>query len=176
MTETPAPTPDNPEAPEMNEATSPDAKPRKGFPLVPVLLVVLIGLVLGQALIKPDVVHLEDEYWLSDTAAAFAAAEAQDMPVLAVFTADWCPPCQTLKSQVFTDETVRAELPGQVVPLYVDMTERDAPLSGFAQQYGVSGIPTMLLLGSDGEVIDGRQGAMSASDFMAWLETNRPQS
>ena len=42
--------------------------------------------------------------WRSDLTAALENAAAQDKPVLAYFTAEWCPPCQIMKREVWPRE------------------------------------------------------------------------
>jgi len=147
---------------------------RRGLARDSILLLVLIG-ALGAALVlnlRPrSVVHLDPATWRTDPAAAMAEASAE-RPVLALFTADWCGPCQTLKSNVFADSSVAGELAGRVVPLYVDLTSPEAGSSeaDLAARHAVQSIPTMILMDGQGAVLGRRSGVMSAGEFTAWLD------
>lgn len=139
-----------------------------------IVIVVLIALFFGALLLNRrsgTVVHLDDAIWQSDLVSARAAA-TDDRPVLALFTADWCGPCQTLKSNVLTNPNVAADLSERVVPLYVDLT---APTKGswqeqLAVRYAVQSIPTMIVLNADDEILSQRGGLMSAEAFTAWID------
>jgi hypothetical protein len=58
-------------------------------------------------------------HWLSDPEAAFAQARAEGRPLLALTSAEWCPPCQLLESTTLEDPWVRWML-GDLLLLRVD--------------------------------------------------------
>jgi thiol-disulfide isomerase/thioredoxin len=91
-------------------------------------------------------------------------------PTLVLFTADWCPPCQTLKSQVLNQPAVVKRLHGSLVFRKVDLTTRDRASSDVARQYGVDGIPTMILFDRRGREIDRYDRAQTVEDFLDWLD------
>ncbi len=81
----------------------------------------------------------------ADIDAAFSRAIAEKKPVFLFWTAAWCPPCNHVKSTIFTREDFVAKSRA-FVPVYVD---GDTP-SGQAlgKRFNVSGYPTMVLLDS----------------------------
>lgn len=73
------------------------------------------------------------------------------VPVLADFTADWCPPCQSLSPRL---RALAAANPGvlRVVSVQVDQCPE------LVAKYSVQALPTLLLL-VNGEVVDSFEGA-----------------
>ncbi len=88
--------------------------------------------------------------WRQD---AEAALTDSTRPVLLHFTADWCPPCQQMKANVYSDEAFAAWLDANVVPVKVDLTAPGAAEQALATRFQVQHIPTLVLLGSDGIVL-----------------------
>ncbi|EMA26457.1 thioredoxin [Haloarcula argentinensis] len=86
---------------------------------------------------------------LSDPVSIDGKAELSDITtdhdvVLVDFYADWCGPCQMLEPVV---ETVAAETAATVAKIDVDANQE------LAAEYGVRGVPTLLLF-ADGEPVD----------------------
>jgi thioredoxin-like negative regulator of GroEL len=86
-------------------------------------------------------------------------------PVFLYFTADWCPPCKTMKLEVWPDATIAATME-QYDAVYIDTDERP-DLGG---RYGVPSIPTMVVLAPDGTERDRRVGLASVKELTAWLD------
>ena len=85
-----------------------------------------------------------------------------DTPVLVDFWAEWCGPCKMIGPSL---EEISDELAGKVVIAKINIDENpDAP-----GQYGVRGIPTMILF-KNGEIADTKVGAAPKSALKGWLE------
>ena len=103
----------------------------------------------------------------ADIDSAFAKASADKKPVFLFWTAAWCPPCNHVKSTIFTREEFIAKS-RSFVPVYVD---GDTP-SGQAlgKRFNVSGYPTMLLLTADGGEVTRLEGSVEPAKYMQLLE------
>ena len=85
-----------------------------------------------------------------------------DTPVLVDFWAEWCGPCKMIAP--ILDE-IAGERAGDLTILKLDVDAN--PLS--AMQFGVMGIPTLLLF-KDGEVVERITGFLPKERFLSRLE------
>jgi thioredoxin:protein disulfide reductase len=88
--------------------------------------------------------------WERSEAVARARASAEKRPLLIDFTAAWCVACRDLSRETFADPLVVDEA-RRFVSVVVDVTnEDDASVGEIAKRYRVVGLPTVLVIGSDG--------------------------
>ena len=80
--------------------------------------------------------------------------------VLVDFYADWCGPCQMLEPVV---ESLAASTPAAVAKVDIDANQ------GLASQYGVRGVPTLLLF-ADGEAVERMVGVQSEDQLSALID------
>lgn len=102
--------------------------------------------------------------WRTDWSAALAEADKSGRPFVAYFTADWCGPCQQMKHTTWADRRVKDAL-DWFSPVKVDIDARQ----DLASKYQVDSIPTMALIGRDGEIIRRTSGYMTSEEFLKWL-------
>ena len=101
------------------------------------------------------------EGWLTDFAAAKKAAAEKKLPVFALFTgSDWCPWCVRLEKEVLSTDAFKNYAKDSLVLLFLDFPRRtqlpEAQAKAnreLAEQYGVRGDPTALLLDAAGKVL-----------------------
>lgn len=99
------------------------------------------------------------------TDASFEAdAVKSGVPVLVDFWAEWCGPCRML-SPVLDDISNAYQGKLKIVKVNVDES------SATAAQYGVRGIPTLLLM-KDGQVIGTKVGNLPKSQLTAFIDSN----
>ena len=103
----------------------------------------------------------------ADVDSAFSTAKAGKKPVFLFWTAAWCPPCNHVKSTIFTRNEFIAKSQS-FVPVYID---GDTP-SGQAlgKRFNVSGYPTMVLLTAEGNEVTRLEGAIEPAKYMQLLE------
>lgn len=102
---------------------------------------------------------------------AVAKSNETGKPVLVLATADWCRPCQHLKSTTLSDERVEAAIRERTIPVYLDLTEQSTATAEMqvARQMNISSLPTMVLWRPDGELARS-VGIMPAVEMLSWLE------
>jgi len=98
---------------------------------------------------------------------ALEEAKTENKPVIAVFSAIWCPPCQMMKKNVYPSKEIEA-YHDKFVWAYIDTDEESNAAD--AAKYKVSGIPHIQFISSTGEAIDQQIGASSAEAFAKTLD------
>ncbi len=89
--------------------------------------------------------------WEHSESQARNRAETERRPMLVDFTATWCGACNELSRITFADPAVMAEA-SRFVAVKVDATNEDDPLlDQIKDRYRVVGLPTVVVLGSDGQ-------------------------
>ena len=94
-------------------------------------------------------------------------AKKSGKPVIVVFSALWCGPCQAMKNGVYPSPEVQA-LQDKFEWAYLDIDDRSNGKA--AKEFGVGGIPHIQFLTADGKPIDKQVGSSSAASFAKTLE------
>ena len=100
----------------------------------------------------------------SPLVAALATASQSGKLVLIDFSAEWCAACKVLEAQVFSDATVIEALQDYV---FVEVDTDAFPAS--AKAHDVVGMPTLLVLNSDGEELYRNVGLITPEEFSETL-------
>lgn len=108
--------------------------------------------------------------WKSDWDKGLEQAEKTGKPMLVLFTADWCPPCQQMKKDVLSDPEVATRLRNEFTLVKVDLTEPGSPNQQTAATYGVRGIPTLIRFNAQGEQVSRLSGGVPKDTLLPWLD------
>ena len=109
--------------------------------------------------------------WADDYSATNAAAAASSKLVLINFTADWCPPCQQMKAQVYSQQQVADDITSKYVPLKVDMTDPGTAEHRVASRFGIEFLPTLVVTDAHGTELGRRVGYVSDAQLQSWLSS-----
>lgn len=102
--------------------------------------------------------------WLSDFDQALKQARLANKLVVIDFSATWCGPCKMMERTTFADEKVRQHMAG-FVALKVDIDLQRK----VAARYGVTSLPTTLVVDADGQPILGTVGFLEPRDYLRVL-------
>jgi len=102
----------------------------------------------GGAAVEGGGSHLE---WQAYEAVSAKAAVAGGGPVIIDFYADWCAPCRELDERTFSAPAVRAVLDGYT-RFRVDLTRATDSGQALIAEYGVMGVPTVIVFAGGEEV------------------------
>lgn len=80
--------------------------------------------------------------WREGYEAAAAEARETGKPLLLVFSAWWCPPCNEMKHEVWPDEDVGALANSDYIPVMINRDRHEA----LAAKYGVPSIPRIFIV------------------------------
>jgi thiol:disulfide interchange protein len=125
------------------------------------------------AVVGFSLTHAADVNFLHDYDEAVALAQKENKPLMVVFSATWCPPCQTMKKEVYPSTVVKRELDDWVC-VYLDFD--DSKNKKVKTQYQVKNIPHIQLLSSKEVAIDKQVGSSTAQQFAKWLKKNKSKA
>lgn len=107
--------------------------------------------------------------WMSDYTKAKQAAVTQSKPMLIMFTASWCGPCQRMKSTTLSEPSVEKAIEESFVPVMID-TDANPTVT---RKFGITAMPTMVVVHPVTEKVDQVRGSMGRTEFMAFLNRNK---
>ena len=129
----------------------------KKLPLIPAVL----------ALILAPALSFGGPAFSHDYTKALAKAKASNKPLILIFSASWCPPCQQMKHSVYPSKEVQP-YHDKFVWAYLDADlKENARVLG---AYGVSGIPHIEFLTPGGKSMGHFAGAVSPEKFTEVLD------
>lgn len=112
--------------------------------------------------------------WTAYDPGVLTEAREQGHPVLLYFAADWCLPCKELAATTFRNPAVLSAT-SEIVLVKIDLTTTArGATEKLRQDFGVVGVPTLILLGKRGQELWRNTGYITATDLTEALETSLP--
>ena len=108
------------------------------------------------------------EWYAGSVDSAFELARSQGTPVLLYWGADWCPPCNTLKAEVFNRREF-IERSRLLVPVSLDGDDPGAQKLG--ERFDVYAYPNLIVLSPDGEEITRLGGGLYLEQYLEAMDT-----
>ncbi|HEY6438290.1 MAG TPA: cytochrome c biogenesis protein CcdA, partial [Ignavibacteriaceae bacterium] len=132
----------------------------KGFRIFKIVFSVLMMAVGVFSLIPSETNSVEWKPFTED-----ALAEISGRGVVIDFYADWCIPCKELDALTFSDPDV-IELSKEFETYKADMTKSLSPeVENIRERFKIVGVPTVLILNSNGEEVERITGFVNAKEF-----------
>lgn len=107
-------------------------------------------------------------------ASALAESERNGKPILIDFNADWCPPCQKMKSEVF-DNGVRGQavqtavIPVSIVDRIRENGHNPPEIENLQNRFGVNAFPTLVVFSPATGRMVRTQGFGGADQTVQWI-------
>ena len=100
--------------------------------------------------------------WNTDMNNALKIAQKDNKMVFADFYADWCGYCKQLDEDTFTNQNVKQKFVQRYVLVKINVDQNPE----LASKYQIYGLPTMVILDSNGNVIKRQEGFVSAGELL----------
>jgi len=97
-----------------------------------------------------------------------AQAKQAKQPVLVDFYADWCVECQRMAAGVFPDPSVQQAL-AKIKVIKVNVTAYNHDSQALLYHYHVLGLPTLLFIDAQGNLVSRRSGMQDVAQLTQWL-------
>ena len=93
-------------------------------------------------------------------------AQKANKPILAVFSATWCGPCQELKTNLFKNVAFK-KVTDEVVLLYIEQTTKEG--AAYNSKYKVIGFPSFRIFSQQGVLLDQGFPERTVDGFLKWI-------
>lgn len=103
--------------------------------------------------------------WESNLQTAAAQAASTNRLVLVHFWAHWCQACLRMEQEVFSQPDVQAAIQADYVPVRLNVDHNRA----LAQQFGISSLPTDVVITPNGRVLQRQPGFIDRYQYVARL-------
>jgi YHS domain-containing protein/thiol-disulfide isomerase/thioredoxin len=125
----------------------------------------VICLSLGVLLLPSEGMSQQPVRWETTLEAAQRAAGQTNRLVLIHFSAPWCAVCKRMEADVLTQPSVATELNADYVPVKINADQFPAT----ADRYGVTALPTTVIVSPDGQLLDSMRGWVEADQYVGRL-------
>lgn len=110
--------------------------------------------------------EVADGEWLHSFDEAKKLSIEKNLPIVLHFEAAWCGPCRQMEASVLNQPEVIKHLGTTMIGLRIDADEDSALIA----QYGISSLPTEVVIGPDGKEIARYAGRATLPEYTARLD------
>jgi TolA-binding protein len=111
----------------------------------------------------------EKIHWFHNYDQALAESRKTSKPILVDCFADWCYWCHKLDENVYTDAKF-IKFSETIVPLRIDVEDKGEG-TRLAEQYQLTGLPTLLVIDSEGKLLNRIGGYLEPADLINDITT-----
>jgi thioredoxin:protein disulfide reductase len=143
------------------------AKKVKGFQIFKISFSVLLIAIAAYALYPSQSNSINWESYSSDS---IPTEINNKRGIIIDFYADWCIPCKELDALTFSNDRVILQA-DNFYTFKADMTKSLSPeVEELRKKYNIVGVPTVLIINSDGEEVERITGFVNADEFLKLIE------
>jgi len=111
--------------------------------------------------------------WEENLDSAFNLASLHNKIIMIEFMAEWCPPCKRMEKETFTNERV-IKRSSEFIFVKIDVDKHQDIAKEYkrnAKKYGGIGIPNIIFIGNDKNVIHQTVGFLNADQLITVINT-----
>ena len=111
--------------------------------------------------------------WGNNLDSAFAIASKSDKTIMIDFMAEWCPPCQRMDNTTFSNTNI-IKISTEFIPVRIDVDKQKdiaEEYNGNARKYGGIGIPNILFLDKEKNIIRQIVGFHNVDQLMGIMDS-----
>ena len=111
--------------------------------------------------------------WEEDLFSAFNLASLSNKIIMIEFMAEWCPPCKRMEKETFTNERV-IKRSSEFIFVKIDVDKHQDIAKEYkrnAKKYGGIGIPNIIFIDNDKNVIHQTVGFLNADQLITVMNT-----
>ena len=116
--------------------------------------------------------HAETRMEILTVEEGFKQARREGKSVILDFWAEWCPACHELDEKVWPQASIR-EMLADYVFVKLDLTKNDERSRTLQKEYGIIGMPTVIVFNPEGEELSRFEGFKPAEDILTLLQKFR---
>ena len=139
------------------------------------LLLLVCALLIFSVAFRNDIIKetFDEVNWGNDIDLALNLASISNKIIMIEFMAEWCPPCKKMEKETFSNESVIEKL-NEFILVKIDIDEQQniaKAYNGNARKYGGIGIPNILFLDKEKNIVHRIVGFHNANQLITVMDS-----